>query len=167
MGCEQATAEARQVEQVKQVLQKHGQSRQELIPVLQDVQDALGYLSPEALKQVADYLDLSENEVYGVATFYTQFRFNAPGKHHVKVCQGTACHVRGSATIVSALKRKLGVEPGETTADREFSVERVACLGCCALAAAIVVDGKVHGQMTSGKTLKVIEDLDRSEAPSE
>jgi len=159
MGAEQATAEAQQLEQIAQILQKHARARQELIPVLQDVQDVLGYLSPEALQQVADYLDLSVNEVYGVATFYTQFRFNAPGKYHIKVCRGTACHVRGSGLSVEGISRKLGISDGETTKDRMFSLETVACFGSCALAPVVVVNDKVYGRMNPRKVEKLLNEL--------
>jgi NADH-quinone oxidoreductase subunit E len=126
--------------------------------LLQEVQEHLQYLSPEAIRLVADYLDLSENDVYGVATFYTQFRFIPPGLHHVRVCQGTACHVRGSDMILDAISRTTGIEPGETSEDGKFSLERVACFGSCALAPVVVLDDKVYGRMTAAKTKKIIED---------
>lgn len=143
---------------VDQVLAGYGRSREYLIPILQDVQDSVSFLSPEAITQIADHLGLSENDVYGVATFYAQFRFHPPGRHHVKVCQGTACHVRGSGLILEAVTRKIGITPGETTEDGEFSLERVACFGSCALAPVVVVDDKVYGRMTSKRTEKLIED---------
>lgn len=107
---------------------------------------------------MAEHLELSENDVYGVATFYAQFRFVPPGLHHVKVCQGTACHVRGSGMIVDAISRTIGIEPGQTSADGKFSLERVACFGSCALAPVVVLDDKVFGHMTAAKTKKLIED---------
>lgn len=128
-----------------------------LIPILQDVQNELGYSSEEAVTRIAEYLGLSANDVYGVATFYSQFRFHAPGKHHMKVCMGTACHVRRSALILEALERKLGIASGQTTPDREYSLESVACFGSCALAPVVVKDDKVYGRMTTQKTEKLIE----------
>jgi NADH-quinone oxidoreductase subunit E len=144
---------------VQTVLSGYDQRRQNLIPILQDVQDVLGYLSEDAVNQVADHLGLSENDVFGVATFYTQFRFTPPGRHCIKVCQGTACHVRGSGLIVEELGRRLGIAPGETTEDLNFSLERVACYGSCALAPVVVIDDDVHGRMNAKKAEKLIEEL--------
>ena len=109
--------------EVREVLAGHGRARQELIPILQGVQDRLGFLPREAMGRIAEFLDLSENDIFGVATFYSQFRFAPPGKHHVKVCRGTACHVRGSNPILEGIVRKLGISPGETGEDCEFSLE--------------------------------------------
>jgi NADH-quinone oxidoreductase subunit E len=145
---------------VQSVLAGYDRRRQNLIPILQDVQDVLGYLSEEAVSQVADHLGLSENDVFGVATFYTQFRFTPPGKHRIKVCQGTACHVRGSGLIVEEVSRKLNVAPGETTDDLEFSLERVACYGSCALAPVVVIDDKVYARMTPKKTIEAIDEYE-------
>jgi NADH-quinone oxidoreductase subunit E len=141
----------------EEIFESHSHSRENLIPILQEIQDRKSYLSPQSLGQVAEHLDISENDVYGVATFYAQFRFHPPGRHHIKVCEGTACHVRGSRLIVEAVTRKVGICPGETTLDREFSLERVACFGSCALAPVVVMDEKVYGRMTTRKMQKLIE----------
>ena len=141
-----------------EILAGYGRERDNLIPLLQEVQDRFQYLAPEAVQRVADHLGLSENDVYGVATFYAQFRFVPPGLHHVKVCQGTACHVRGSGMIMDAISRTIGIEPGQTSTDGKFSLERVACFGSCALAPVVVLDDKVFGRMTAAKTKKLIED---------
>ena len=141
-----------------EILAGSGRERDNLIPLLQEVQDRFQYLATEAVQRVAEHLELSENDVYGVATFYAQFRFVPPGLHHVKVCQGTACHVRGSGMIVDAISRTIGIEPGQTSADGKFSLERVACFGSCALAPVVVLDDKVFGRMTAAKTKKLIED---------
>jgi NADH-quinone oxidoreductase subunit E len=125
--------------------------RGQLIPLLQMAQKALGYLPDEALSLVADHLSLNRSEVYGVASFYNQFRFNPPGKNPVKVCMGTACHVRGGEIILENFERKLEIREGETTEDREFSIERVACVGCCALAPVAVVGETLHGHMAPSK----------------
>lgn len=143
--------------EIDEILRAYDRSRQNLIPILQDVQDRQSFLSPQAVQRVAQYLSLSENDVYGVATFYAQFRFHPPGKHHIRVCQGTACHVRGSGHILEALIRKIGISPGETTEDQQFSLERVACFGSCALAPVVVLDDKVYGRMTTKKTERLIE----------
>ncbi|WP_306547963.1 NADH-quinone oxidoreductase subunit NuoE [Desulfobulbus sp.] len=140
------------------ILANFGRERDNLIPLLQEVQERFHYLSPEAVQAVADHLELSENDVYGVATFYAQFRFVPPGLHHIKVCEGTACHVRGSDRILDAISRSTGLKPGQTSDDGAFSLERVACFGSCALAPVVVVDDKVYGRMTAAKTNKLIED---------
>jgi len=139
------------LEQIKTDLAEIGNDRSKLIPILQLVQQKLAYLPGEALHLVADHLDISSSEVYGVATFYNQFRFNPPGKNPVKVCLGTACHVKGGDIILENFERKLEIKEGETTPDREFSVDRVACVGCCALAPVAVVGETVHGHMQPSK----------------
>ena len=106
----------------------------DLVPVLQRTQEAFGYLSPDAVRRVARWLKLSESDVFGVATFYAQFRFSPPGRHRLRVCLGTACHVKGGVQMLETLERRLQVSAGETTPDGEYDLERVACLGCCALA---------------------------------
>jgi NADH-quinone oxidoreductase subunit E len=128
----------------------------ELVPVLQRMQEAEGYLCGESLARIARWLKLSESEIYGVATFYAQFRFSPPGRRHIRVCLGTACHVKGGRQILDVVVRRLGVGPGETTADGEYDLERVACLGCCALAPVVVMDGKTFAQMS---VLKLQETL--------
>jgi NADH-quinone oxidoreductase subunit E len=121
--------------------------RSRLIPALQMAQDEMGYLSPEAVAAIAEHLGMSPSEAYGVASFYTQFRFHRPGKHSVKVCLGTACHVRRADLILETFERELHIHNGETTTDGEFSLERVACFGCCALAPVVVVDEDTHARM--------------------
>ncbi len=132
-------------------LEGFGKERSSLIPILQMIQDALGYLPSEVITIVADYLDLTETDVYGVATFYNQFRFIPPGKNPIKVCLGTACHVKGGDIILENFERKLEIKEGETTPEREFSIERVACVGCCAIAPVALVGETVHGDMAPSK----------------
>lgn len=129
----------------------------QLIPILQDVQESFGYLSREAIVAVAKHLHMPLSRVHGVATFYNQFRYDPPGKHHVQVCRGTACHVRGSAPLLEAVKQELEVEAGRTTADGEFSVEVVACVGACGLAPVIVVDGQVHAAVAATALKKLLK----------
>lgn len=128
-----------------------GKERGHLIPILQKIQETHAYLPPDAIKMVAEHLEIPTCEVYGVATFYNQFRFHPPGKHPIKVCLGTACHVRAGDIILENFERKLDIRDGETTPDREFSVERVACVGCCALAPVAIVGETVHGHMAPSK----------------
>ncbi len=125
--------------------------RKHLIPILQMIQERHAYLPPEAIKIVAEHLKIPICEVYGVATFYNQFRFHPPGRHPIKVCLGTACHVRAGDIILENFERKLEIKDGETTPDKEFSIERVACVGCCALAPVAIVDDTVHGRMAPSK----------------
>ena len=139
------------LEQIKTDLAEIGNDRSKLIPILQLVQQKLAYLPGEAIHLVAEHLDISSSEVYGVATFYNQFRFNPPGKNPVKVCLGTACHVKGGDIILENFERKLEIKEGQTTPDREFSVDRVACVGCCALAPVALVGETVHGHMQPSK----------------
>jgi NADH:ubiquinone oxidoreductase subunit E len=144
-------------EAIRTILERHGRGRDNLIPLLQDVQRALGYISPEALAAVSRHLKISENEVYGVSSFYAQFRFDAPGRHSVRVCLGTACHVRGGSALLDTLEVGLGIGCGETTADRRFDLERVACLGCCALSPVVQVDGKIFSKITVNKLTELLK----------
>ena len=132
--------------------------RGELIPVLQRVQLLHGYLRPHAIRNVSRWLKISENEIFGVATFYAQFRFQPPGRHHVRVCLGTACHVRGGEPILLTAQQRLGIGTGETTVDGEYDLERVACLGCCALAPVVTFDDKIHSQMSVLKIQRILDE---------
>jgi len=115
------------------------------------------------VEAIADKLRISRNEVYGVATFYTQFKFHESGKHQIKVCMGTACHVKGSDMLVDEVEVHLGIRPGETSDDGVFSLERVACLGCCALAPVVMIDGEVHGRITRKKFVALLDELRKEE----
>ena len=128
-----------------------GRERSSLIPILQMIQRRYHYLPQKSLELVGRYLDIPTAEVFGVATFYNQFRFNPPGRHPIKVCLGTACHVRGGDIILENFERKLEIKEGQTTSDREFSIEKVACVGCCALAPVALVGDAVHGGMAPSK----------------
>ncbi len=143
---------------VEAVLSSHERSRSELIPILQEVQEAQGYLSVDAIDRIAEFLGLSSNDVYGVATFYAQFRYRPVGKHMIKVCQGTACHVRGGKQILEAVQKELGIKTGDTTEDGEYTLERVACFGSCALAPVVVIDDVVYGRMSPQKTQELLKE---------
>lgn len=131
--------------------------RDALIPILQDVQQTLGYLSREAVVEVGRHLGLPASKVYGVATFYNQFRFQPVGKFHIQVCRGTACHVKGSAAVLDALRRYLKIDPGQTTRDGVFSLEVVACIGACGLAPVMCVNGEFHAKLTPESARTVLE----------
>ncbi|NLJ55974.1 MAG: NADH-quinone oxidoreductase subunit NuoE [Firmicutes bacterium] len=133
---------------VTDILGKLGTSREKLIPVLQQVQNKLGYLPTLAMHKIAENMKIPAVDVYGIATFYNQFRLNPPGKHQFKVCMGTACYMVGGNIALDSFERRLSIKEGETTPDREFSLERVACVGCCTLAPVVLVDEEVEGHVT-------------------
>lgn len=145
-------------EQLADILARYNRERSSLIPILQEVQQQLGYLPEEAMQEIADFLRLSNSTVYGVSTFYAQFKLVPTGKRTVKVCRGTACHVRGGARILRDIERRLGIKPGETTEDWEYTLETVACIGACALAPTMTIDKETYSQMTARKAVEIFGD---------
>jgi len=127
-----------------------------LISILQRVQEEFGYLPEETLKEIATFLKLPRSQVFSVATFYAQFYLTRRGDHLVKVCQGTACHVRGARDVLETAQHCLGIKSGQTTEDYKYSLERVACVGSCALAPIMAVDDTIHVQVTSGKVAEIL-----------
>ena len=154
-------------EQLEQIISSYPRQREALIPILQKVQEDLGYLSEEVVSEVAYFLGVPESEVYGVASFYAQFRFIRRGEHMIKICQGTACYIRGGQQILETVERELDIQSGTTTSDYKFSLERVACLGCCALAPVMVSDKVVSGRMTMTKVKEILSEYSREGASSE
>ncbi len=140
------------------ILSAHEGAREAIIPILQQVQEEFGYLSEDALLQIARHTHVPASRVYGVATFYAQFRFTPLGKTHVMVCRGTACHVRGAPAILDEITEILGMEGEGTTEDLEYTVETVACIGCCAIAPAITYNEEVHGNLSKNKVRKILEE---------
>ena len=134
-------------------------SNETLLSVLQDIQAKYGYLPEEKLIETSETLDMPLIDVYGVATFYKSFSLTPRGRHQVKVCLGTACHVRGADRIGKEVGRKLGIGPGETSEDGEFSLETVMCLGCCAIGPVVVIDGKYYGQVTPTKVESILRTI--------
>lgn len=132
---------------VDEFVSARGRSRGHCIALLQAVHDRLGYLPEAAMGAIAGALGLSETNVFGVATFYNQFRFVPPGRHPIKVCMGTACHIKGGQAILDVWKHKLGIGEGDVTSDREYSLDRVACVGCCAIAPVMLVGDEVEGKV--------------------
>jgi NADH-quinone oxidoreductase subunit E len=132
----------------------------DLIPILQRVQEKFGYISEDSTRMISRFLKISESRIYGVASFYSQFRFVEPGRHSIKVCLGTACHVGGGNAIAHAIQHHLGVPPGQTTEDKRFDYQRVACLGCCALAPVVQVDADVHSRVTPIRLRQILEHYD-------
>ena len=133
-------------ERTREIVARSESAQCNLIPILQQIQSELGYLPHEAMLEVARFLNIPEVDVYSVATFYNQFRLTPPGKHSIRVCMGTACHVKGGHITLAAWERRLKIGPGETTPDREFDLDTVACVGCCAMAPVTVVEHKVEGK---------------------
>ncbi len=133
---------------VDEVLNNNSKNREDLIPTLQKVQAKLGYLPALAMEKIAEGLKVPAADVYGLATFYNQFRLNPPGKHQVKVCLGTACYMVGGDITMESFERRMEIREGETSHDRLYSLERVACVGCCTMAPVVVVDDQVEGKVT-------------------
>ncbi len=133
----------------------HG-DRQELIPILQETQEQFRYLPAEAMREIGRFLRIPESTIFGVCTFYAQFKLTPLGRKIVKICRGTACHVRGGAKILEETEKILGIKAGETTTDLEYTLETIACFGSCALAPVLVIDDIVHGRVTTSKVKSII-----------
>lgn len=145
---------------IKAVLEKYPNAKREsLIPILQDIQESCGYLSREVVNQVAQYIDMPAAKVYGVATFYNQFRFQPLGKYHIMICRGTACHVKGSKKTLDMMVKALGIQPGQTTRDGLFSLGVVACMGACGLAPVLNINGEFHAKVTPKKLSGIIAEI--------
>lgn len=129
----------------------------QVIPLLQMAQETCGYISPQVIKEISDYTCVSCAQIYGVATFYAQFRFTPVGKYLIKVCHGTACHVAGANAISEAITEEIGIDNGQTTSDGRFTLELVSCLGCCSLAPVIMINEDTHGRLTQSKVKSVIK----------
>jgi len=143
-------------ERLNEILSSYQGSEDELIPILQQVQQVFGYLPEPAMKRIAKFLKLPGSTVFGVCTFYAQFKLIPTGRNIIRVCRGTACHVRGSAQILGEIEKQLGISAGETTPDLEYSLETIACFGSCALAPVMVINNKVHGRMTATKVGEIL-----------
>jgi NADH-quinone oxidoreductase subunit E len=149
---------------IDSVLGRHpGAKRDSLIPILQEIQEATGYLSREAILRTGLHLRLPASKVYGVATFYNQFRFQPKGKHHFMVCRGTACHVKGSLRALEMVSKALGIVPGRTSLDRLFSLEVVVCMGACGLAPVVNINGQFHAKVTPKTLTRIIAEIRRKE----
>ncbi len=151
--------------EIQSILEKHpGARRDSLIPILQEVQEKDGYLSREAIVRVGAHLGLPASKIFGVATFYNQFRFQPQGRFHIQVCRGTACHVKGSARVLEAFEQALEVVPGQTTRDGMFSLEVVACMGACGLAPVINVDGEFFAGVAPDEVKNILDTYRRKAA---
>jgi NADH-quinone oxidoreductase subunit E len=145
--------------QLADILTEDKKNRRFLIPLLQEVQSRLGYVPREAMLHIATFLEIPPGAVYGVATFYNQFRLNPRGKHAVDVCMGTACHLAGGRLVLDAMARELDIEVGGVTPDKQYGLDRVACVGCCALAPVTIIDGAVFPHMNSQKVEEVLVNI--------
>jgi len=146
------------------IVHKHNVQPGAVIPVLQEVQDSYGYVPPLAIERIAGNMGIPASEIFGIVTFYTQFRLQPLGKNLIKVCHGTACHLNGAERIAEALTRATGAREGETSQDGMFTVERVACLGCCSLAPCIMLNGEVHGRLTPEAVDRLIKQVKEQQA---
>lgn len=145
---------------MKEIFEKYSKDRENLIPVLQAIQEKEGYLSEDSIVEVGKYLGLPASKVFGVATFYNQFRFQPKGKYHIQLCRGTACHVLGSATVLEELQKALKIKNNETTKDGKFSLEVVACIGACGLAPVVNINGEFYGKVTKDSLLNILKSLE-------
>ena len=157
----------KEFELLKELISKYKGEAGSLIPVLQKAQEIYGYLSAELLDYIAREMNIKKAKIYGVATFYTQFRLKPVGKHLILICQGTACHVNGSDRIEAALLDELKIELGETTADKMFTLDSAACLGCCSLAPVMMINGQAYGPLTSDSARKIVNDIRKKEGAKE
>ena len=149
---------------IQPILKKYPNARRDsLITILQEVQDAQGYVSKDSVVAIGQHLKLPASKVYGVATFYNQVRFHPVGQYHVQVCRGTACHVKGSLSLLDTVKKELRIVPGQTSRDRVFSLEVVACLGACGLSPVMCVNGEFFARMTPTRARKILDNC-RKEA---
>ncbi len=142
---------------VLDIVERYKDKKGALIPILQDVQDVFRYISKESIEEIAGNTEYAESDIYGVTTFYSQFKMEKPGEHNIKICQGTACHVIGADTVLDVVLEELKLKDYGTTADGKFTVEEVACLGCCSLAPVIMIDGEVHGKLTPDKIRSILK----------
>lgn len=157
------TCQIQKFEELEPVLEKYANVEGSLITILQKTQDIYGYLSEEAITYLSGRLGIDESKIYGVATFYTQFRMKPVGENLIMLCQGTACHVNGSKLVEESLSEYLNIADGETTSDGKFTLNNVACLGCCSLAPVMMIKNKqgdeTYGNLSKDSVVKVIEDI--------
>ncbi|MFC1917183.1 NADH-quinone oxidoreductase subunit NuoE [Chloroflexota bacterium] len=145
---------------VQSILSSYKPEVGKLVPILLQVQNSYGYLPAEAISKVADFLGLSEGHIYSVASFYAQFRLKPVGRHRLTVCQGTSCYIHGAAQILAEMEKETGIQDGETSEDMAYTLESVACIGCCALAPVVRINSFIHGEMTQKKAREVLPSRD-------
>jgi|TARA_B100000315_G_C14548597_1_gene574521 NADH-quinone oxidoreductase subunit E len=150
-------------QQLDDIFSHYSRESGNLIPILQEAQEEFRYLSSEVMQAIARFLQLPESAVFGVSTFYAQFKLVPSGRRIARVCRGTACHVRGGARILREVENRLGIKSGKTTEDLEYTLETIACIGACALAPTMTVDKKTYGQMTTKKVAEVFSERSKAE----
>lgn len=146
---------------IKKIIKRYPKDRHYALAALQDMQGKFNYIPAEGLELLAEHLDVAVSQLYAMATFYKALSLKPKGKHIIKVCNGTACHLRGSMNLVTGLKRELGIEPGQTTKDKQFSVDLVNCLGCCALAPVMLVDEKYHNRLKLEDVKSIVKEYSK------
>ena len=149
-------------DKLKEIFSHYKGEKHELITILQETQDKFRYLPAAAIREIAGFLNMTESTIYGVSTFYAQFKLTPLGKKVIRICRGTACHVRGSGKVLAEMEKRLGIKAGETTADLEYTLETVACIGACALAPTMTIDNETYGKMTTKKVAEVLGDYNKS-----
>ncbi|MFA6652835.1 MAG: NADH-quinone oxidoreductase subunit NuoE [Candidatus Delongbacteria bacterium] len=148
---------------IESLIKKYASKKGSMIPILQGVQEIFGYIPKSSINLISAETGMSESDIFGVITFYSQFRLYPVGKHIIKVCHGTACHVQNADGITTALMNELGVEDGKTTDDRLFTLESVACLGCCSLAPVMMIDGETYGKLSGEKAVKIVREIKKND----
>ncbi|HKM16890.1 MAG TPA: NADH-quinone oxidoreductase subunit NuoE [Limnochordia bacterium] len=144
---------------IEQIVNKYRDFSGAAIPILQEIQNQLGYVSPQFIDKVSELTEIPASELYGIVTFYSQFRLEPIGEHHIQICHGTACHLAGADKIIEAFESSTGTKCGATSKDGKFTLDKVACIGCCSLAPVISVNGKIYGRMTAEKAQKLVREL--------
>lgn len=157
MSCELKT-------QIKNIIEKYTNPSESLIAILQEVQALVGYISEDSVKYITELTGISSSKILGVASFYAGFRLKPIGKYRIMVCMGTACHVNGGERVADTLRRTLGIEAGDITEDGLFSWEEVACLGCCSISPAMMINDTAYGKLTSEKVVEILESIKEQEA---
>ena len=150
-------------EEIKSILKRYQNKKENLISILQKIQESYKYIPPHFIFYLSKKLKIPATEIYSVATFYTQFRFNEIGKYHIVCCDGTACHVKGIRPMITFLEKIIGINAGETTEDKMFSLEDVACLGCCAISPVCIINDKFYGNLTTNRLTLILKRLSKEE----
>jgi NADH-quinone oxidoreductase E subunit len=149
---------------IEELLKKYSHSnRESLIPILQEIQDDIGYLPEEALRLVGKHLSVATSKIYGLATFYNQFRFQPKGENHIRMCHGTSCHIMGSSILIDFIEKRLKIKPGQTSRDGKFSLEVVSCIGACAMSPVISINGVFHSELTQDKLNGLLDEIIESD----
>ncbi len=148
---------------MKEIFSHYQGDKQELIPILQETQAKFRYVPAAAMHEISRFLRIPESTIYGVSTFYAQFKLTPLGKKLIRVCRGTACHVRGASKVLAEVEKQLGIKAGQTSDDLEYTLETVACIGACALAPTMTIDNETYGKMTTKKVAEVLGDTSKAE----